>query len=106
MICPTRLVLMLAISTSAARAADWPQILGPDRNGVAGGDEKIVDAFPVIGPKILWTVKVGQGHAGPAVAGEKLILFHRIENRETVECLDAASGQRQWLFDLSHGLPR
>ena len=79
-------------------AQDWPQILGPNRNGIYTGPE-IVPSFPRSGPPQLWTRDVGAGFAGPAVAGDRLILFHRVNNRETVEAMDANTGKTIWTFD-------
>jgi outer membrane protein assembly factor BamB len=79
-------------------AQDWPQILGPTRNGIYTGPE-IVPSFPRTGPPQLWSKNVGAGFAGPAVAGDRLILFHRVNNRETVEAMDALSGKTIWSFD-------
>ena len=44
------------------------------------------------GPRVVWRKQIGQGLSGPVVAGQRLILFHRVENREIVESLDAATG--------------
>jgi outer membrane protein assembly factor BamB len=49
----------------------------------------------------LWQKEIGQGFSGPVIASGKLILFHRVQNKETVECLDAKSGTRLWLFDYA-----
>jgi outer membrane protein assembly factor BamB len=46
----------------------------------------------------VWRVTVGSGYSGPVVAGDRLILFHRIENQEIVACLDAATGKEKWKF--------
>jgi outer membrane protein assembly factor BamB len=79
-------------------AQDWPQILGPNRNGIYTGPE-IVPSFPRSGPPLIWSRPVGAGFAGPAVVGDRLILFHRVNNRETVEAMDALSGKTIWTFD-------
>src|SRR5262245_19036476 len=79
-------------------ASDWPQFLGPMRNGVAN-ETNLATAWPKEGPPIVWQRKVGQGFSGPAVAGGKLILFHRLNDKETIECLDAKSGKAVWTFD-------
>lgn len=76
------------------QAGDWPQILGPTRNGKAEG-EKLPDSLPAK-PKIAWRAKVGSGYAGPVVVGKKVVVFHRVGKQELVEALDAASGQRLW----------
>lgn len=79
-------------------AQDWPQILGPGRNGIYTG-APIVASFPRSGPPLIWKRDVGAGFAGPAVAAGRLILFHRLNNRETVDAMDAATGKTIWTFD-------
>ncbi len=85
----------LGLRTSAS---DWPQFLGPTRNGVYSGTN-LAESWPKEGPQILWQKKVGQGFSGPVVANGKLILFHRLDNREVVECLDAFTGKQLWAHD-------
>lgn len=93
------LASLLFISLAApVLASDWPQFLGPTRNGVYP-DHNLIDAFPPGGPKTLWKKDIGQGFSGPAVSAGKLILFHRIGDKESVECLDAKNGNRIWVAD-------
>ncbi len=79
-----------------AVAGDWPQILGPQRNGVAASDESLLKSWGTDGPKILWTAGVGDGFAGTAVVGQRVILFDREASRERVRCLDAVTGKTVW----------
>jgi len=98
-----RVTLVVAAMAGAAVglvAQDWPQILGPGRNGIYTGPP-IVASFPRTGPPLLWKRGVGAGFAGPAVAAGKLVLFHRVNNRETVEEMDAATGKTIWTFDYA-----
>lgn len=76
-------------------AGDWPQILGPQRNGVAE-NETLADLWPRTGPKKLWEAAVGSGYAGAAVSGKIVIVFHRLKDEETVTALDAESGRPFW----------
>ncbi len=87
----TAAVLLLGISVRA----DWPQFLGPERNGSYRG-AAIVTAFPAGGPPVVWRKKIGQGLSGPVVVGTHVILFHRIGDREVVEAIDAARGTTEW----------
>jgi outer membrane protein assembly factor BamB len=80
--------------------ADWPQHLGPERNGIYRGPA-LADNWGAGGPKVVWTKPVGQGFSGPVVADGRLILFHRVGNREVVQSLDARTGAEQW----SYGYP-
>ena len=77
------------------KAQDWPQFLGPTRNGVYTGTN-IASSWPTEGPPVRWQKKIGAGFSGPAVAKGKLILFHRIGDDETVQCLNAADGKEVW----------
>jgi len=83
------------INLSPACAGDWPQILGPHRNGRAD-NESLADSWPAGGPKTVWQRSVGRGYAGLAVVGNKGILFHCVENDEVVEAIDVRSGNRLW----------
>src|SRR5207244_986620 len=78
-------------------ASDWPQFLGPSRNGACPGTD-LAEAWPKDGPPIVWQKKVGQGFSGPVVASGKLVLFHREDDKERVECLEAKSGKLLWSF--------
>lgn len=91
-------ILALLLWPAMLHAADWPQFLGPERNGIYTGDD-LADAWPAAGPKKLWSRPVGAGFAGPAVAGNRLVLFHRLGDREVVECLDADTAEKIWSFD-------
>lgn len=90
-------LLVVLLATATIHAEDWPQILGPTRNGVYAG-VKLADAWPATGPKALWKRPVGQGLAGVAVAAGRVILFHRVKNEEVVESLAATTGAPQWRF--------
>src|SRR2546425_11402687 len=78
----------------AAAVADWPQFLGPDRHGVYVG--ALAGSWPAAGPRGVWKKQVGAGFAGPVVAGNRLILFHRGRNEDGLEPFDAETGKPQW----------
>lgn len=88
-------IIVLLIASAVCRGADWPQFLGPSRDLHASG-EGLIDSFPEGGPRIVWKRSVGAGWSGPVVAGRKLILFHRLEDQEVIECLDTATGKSIW----------
>src|SRR5207249_2323239 len=89
---------MVVLGRATSIGGDWPQFLGPSGNGVyASGD--LAGAWPKEGPKKVWEKEVGQGFSGPIVAAGKLILFHRIGDKEVVECLDARIGKKIWQFE-------
>src|SRR5260370_38637172 len=72
-------------------ASDWQQYLGPTRNGVYSGTP-LATAWPAAGPRKVWQKPIGQGLAGPVVAGDRVLLFHRVAKEEVAEALDARTG--------------
>src|SRR5688572_22540934 len=84
---------------SVVRAEDWPQFLGPQRDGTSS--EKIAITWPKEGPKKSWEKELGAGFAGPVVADGKVFIFHRPGESERLDCLDAESGKVIW----SNGCP-
>jgi outer membrane protein assembly factor BamB len=117
-----RLMRLLALSalfpllpSGVAQADDWPQWLGPKRDGI-WREEGILDKFPDKGPKRLWSFEVGGGYAGPAVAGGKVFVTDFVRNEsekppkggpgkgnlrgvERAWCIDAEKGTKVWMHD-------
>ncbi len=91
--------LALFAPLPAASAGEWPQILGPERTGIAAAAERLADRWPAAGPREIWRRNIGAGYAGVAVAGGRAILFHRLADREVVEAFDAATGTSLWKAD-------
>jgi outer membrane protein assembly factor BamB len=87
----------LAASFVPAQAADWPQFLGPTSNGVST-ETDLLPTWGAKGPPRLWEKEVGEGFSGPVVAGDTVVLLHRVGNEEVVEALDAATGKGRWRF--------
>jgi outer membrane protein assembly factor BamB len=85
-----------------APAGDWPQFLGPGRDGVSA-ETGLAASWPKEGPPVVWRKDVGEGYSGPVVAGNWLVLFHRVGGDEVVEGLDAATGTGRWRFAYATG---
>ena len=102
----------LGLSVAYASADDWPQWLGPQRDGV-WRENGIVEKLPTNGLKFRWRVPVGGGYSGPAVAKGRVYLMDRrlakdvkppsnafsrgeIPGTERVLCLNAADGKVLW----------
>lgn len=111
-----RLLLVLACSLAfeplAVHADDWPQWMGPQRDGV-WRETGIVDRLPAAGPAVVWRTNVNRGYSGPAVVGDRLYMLDRLQGtsperkpgeralpvipgNERVLCLDANSGAKLW----------
>lgn len=86
--------LLLLICVSGARAQDWPQWLGPNRDGSVARF-----TAPQTWPQALsqgWKTTVGQGCSSPVLVGDKLYVFSRVGENEVLQCLDASTGTSLW----------
>src|SRR4051812_8833563 len=62
--------------TSSLWADNWPQWLGPQRDGV-WRETGILDKYPPGGPRVVWKVPIGGGYCGPAVADGRVYVMDR-----------------------------
>src|SRR5262245_62629446 len=86
---------MLVASGSLARAADWPQWLGPDRDG--GTSEKVAPWKGEL--KVLWRKPVaGEGNSSPVVVGGRVYLHTKVGDKqeEALTAFDAKTGDELW----------
>lgn len=90
---------LVAVITARSIAGDWPQILGPTRDGRAV-NEPAIDPWGASKPAVLWSSRLGEGFAGPAVAGERVVVFHRVGPMERVEARNAHNGDLLWQADF------
>jgi outer membrane protein assembly factor BamB len=89
--------VLLALAAAPVIATDWPQFLGPQRDGTYAGPP-LAETWGASGPKVVWRKQVGQAFAGPAVVQNRVLLFHRVGNEEVLESLDARTGAAVWRY--------
>jgi len=107
--------ITLLLATASLTADDWPQWLGPRRDGV-WRETGILERFPDAGPAVRWRVPVGAGYAGPAVADGRVFVLDRrlregaanpdnafdrasIPGTERVQCLRESDGTGLWTHE-------
>lgn len=88
-----RPTLLFLCAFTSLHAGDWPQFLGSDRDCTAANEAAITGSAE---PEILWNRKLGSGHAGPVVAKDRVIVFHRQGADMVTEALDATNGKAIW----------
>jgi outer membrane protein assembly factor BamB len=101
------IALIISLLAVCTFAADWPQYLGPQRDGTSV-EKGILRTWPKEGPKVLWTVPVKMGYGGPAVIDGKVYLLDRDEKvGDSLRCFDFSSGAELWNFgyDAAASLP-
>lgn len=89
--------LVAVLLAGSIQAADWPQFLGPTRNGQSS-ETGLLQTLPQKGPVVLWKKEAGDGYSSPVVFGDQLFLFHRVGDKDVLDCLDAGSGKSKWTF--------
>ena len=95
-----RAILIISIMLTAIQssASDWPQYLGPDRNAVSS-EKGLLRSWPSDGPKVLWTVPLGEGFGGPAVSEGKVYIYDRVDDKVNIlRCFDIETGNEEWTF--------
>ncbi|MBM4076497.1 MAG: hypothetical protein FJ267_12770, partial [Planctomycetes bacterium] len=87
--------ITFSLTIYSVDAGDWPQILGPNRNGIAL-NETLGDKWPAEGPNTVWEAKIGSGFSGVAVSEGMVILFHRIQDEDVLTAFHAVTGETLW----------
>ena len=101
----------LLLSAISARADDWPQWRGPNRDGV-WHETGILETFPAGGLKVRWRAPVGPGYSSPVVAEGRVFVTdcelgpkEKRQAKERVHCFDEASGQLLWAYSYEVKYP-
>jgi len=81
--------------TEGATVEDWPQLHGPQHDGVCR-EAPLAARFAESGPPLVWRLATGEGYAAPSALAGELVLFHRVGDEEVIDCLVAETGQRRW----------
>jgi len=92
-----RIFATVICSGIAALAADWPEFLGPNRDGTSP-ETGLLDRFPAGGLPIVWQKDVGAGYSAPSIRDGMLVLHHRLGDQEIIGAFDAATGKPGWEY--------
>jgi outer membrane protein assembly factor BamB len=91
--------LVLCLLAGAAMAADWPQLRGPNRDGVSR-ETGVLQSWPAGGPKVLWKAPMGEGFSHLAVAKGRLFTLYGMGSNDFAAAYDTASGRQLWKLAL------
>jgi len=73
---------------------DWLSFLGPTHNAVSTE----TNLSRILPPPLVWEVEKGSGYTSPAISGNYLVFFHRVDDQEVVECRHPQTGDSHWQF--------
>lgn len=92
----------------------WPRFRGSDFDNISKSPVKLIEKFGSTGPKILWSVDLGEGHSGAAIyKGLAYVLDYNEEKRaDILRCFSLIDGKEMWSrgYNLNvkrnHGMSR
>ncbi|MCG8608703.1 PQQ-like beta-propeller repeat protein [bacterium] len=94
-------VILTATTISASppskKSHDWPQWLGPNRDGLSS-EKGLLKSWPADGPTEIWRTKIGDGYSAISVVSDRLYTMYATGSEERLVCLNAQSGQELWRF--------
>jgi outer membrane protein assembly factor BamB len=92
----------------------WPRFRGADFDNISKEKVQLIDRFGKNGPRILWKMMLGEGHAAPAVYNGNVYILDYIEAKKSdaLRCISLQTGEEMWQrsyrvhLKRNHGLSR
>ena len=121
---PEGLVISESVSLGAIFAAfdgspapdsgSWPRFRGSDFDNISKEGIGLAHTWTEGGPELLWSVDLGEGHAGPVVANGRVYLldYDEEERADMLRCFSFANGREIWrrgykvFIKRNHGMSR
>ncbi|MFT5524804.1 MAG: outer membrane protein assembly factor BamB [Pirellulaceae bacterium] len=79
---------------------DWPQFLGPNRNGISA-ETGLLEQWPADGPKEVWRVPGGVGMSGFAIGDGRLITMVQTTQSQFVLAVSPTTGKLIWKTEIA-----
>lgn len=92
----------------------WPRFRGANFDNISQSKVALIDHFPAEGPRILWSVELGEGHAGAAIyKGAVYVMdYDETERADVLRCFSLVDGREIWKrgykinLKRNHGMSR
>jgi len=92
----------------------WPRFRGASYDAISPEKVSLARTWPAEGPRVLWSVEVGEGYAGAAVLEGRVYLLDYDQNKQAdvVRCLSLNDGKEIWRYSYPvkikrfHGMSR
>ncbi len=77
---------------------EWISFRGSEGDNISKEKTSLADSWGPEGPKILWTVELGEGHAAPAIHKGKVYLLDYMEKErcDALRCYSLKTGKELW----------
>lgn len=92
----------------------WPRFRGANFDNISTSGIALIEKFPAEGPRIMWKVELGEGHAGAAIyKGAVYVMDYDEEERaDILRCFSLVEGKELWRrgyyinLKRNHGMSR
>ncbi|UCE48659.1 MAG: PQQ-like beta-propeller repeat protein [Phycisphaerales bacterium] len=92
----------------------WPRFRGSNFDAISTQEISPARTWPAGGPKVLWSIDVGEGYAGAAILDGRVYLldYDRDAQADVVRCLSLEDGRDIWRYSYPveikryHGMSR
>jgi len=92
----------------------WPRFRGPDYDNIKKQGVPLISQFEADNPKIMWSVELGEGHAGASIYKGKVYVLDYDEEvqADMLRCFALTDGQEIWRrwykvhIKRNHGMSR
>lgn len=107
-------VFTLGTGSSADIPGVWPRFRGANFDNISTESIPLAERWPAGGPKVLWSVPMGEGFAGAAVWNGRVYVldYDRKRQADSLLCLSLADGEEIWRYRYgmvvrrNHGMSR
>ncbi|MEI7980484.1 MAG: PQQ-binding-like beta-propeller repeat protein [Bacteroidota bacterium] len=94
--------------------ANWPRFRGADGDNISKENIRLIDSWGKTGPRVLWKISLGEGHAAPAVYDGRVYIldYDEIKRQDALRCFSLLTGEELWRrsykvrLKRNHGLSR
>ncbi len=94
--------------------SSWTNFRGSDFDNISKEKTNLINKFPEGGPKVLWSVDLGEGHAAPVIQNGKVYILDYLEKQkaDALRCFSLETGDELWqrLYKVhikrNHGMSR
>lgn len=92
----------------------WTRFRGADFDNISKNSQPLKNTWSGNQPEILWSVELGEGHAGPAIYEGKVYLmdYNEIKREDALRCFSLEDGKELWRrsykvkLKRNHGMSR
>ncbi|MCX6280541.1 MAG: PQQ-like beta-propeller repeat protein [Bacteroidetes bacterium] len=104
----------LFASIPGIQGTNWPRFRGEQFDNINKENLRLISKWGVSGPRIVWKLNLGEGHAAPAVFEGRVYLLDYDESKkeDALRCFSLMTGQELWRrgyhvhLKRNHGLSR